>query len=249
MSSLFKDPCFEFMDPISQMVEPFISPVLDIAPSINGHINVPMSELQNFLYKTLYNKSAPITNLTDSFRIAPIDVARLVVNVDDMLSSLDSAHRDYVESNLEVILPSNNISFSGPDDVSGFGAVKVQMTDESLKPELIKRYFLSKLSRRIDSSSDDRAQLSTIVDSLSLSKKIVSGRTSRAKLNLIDAITRAIEEDTWRVRSSVVIWEIATSIDRVLCSRRGWGEDLANLVHFKIMTHSNKPIYSFARIT
>lgn len=252
--AILKDCYYESMDPISQMVEPLISPLLDIAEIIPHKYAIPFSQIRDRVLESfnLLNHKNSSISLQNIYNSAYLSAAELLIEHTDAekhLLKLDTDHSRYYKDLWDVTMPMDNISFElAQADSVDFGEVILHLDSSGLKPEVLKSKFLLIFREKINKAYASKEQVKLLVDSLSLSPSLVKGKTHNAVYRIACELSELIDADKWRIRSTSVMVDTADAVVRILESKQGWGEDLANLVHLKIMTHSNSPIYTFTKV-
>lgn len=249
MSLLLRDEKYESMDPISQMVEPFVSPVLDVIAKIGEDCFLDIDEIKKFILNNCpYAKPSRVSLSSGSANsITAKEILAFIPHINESLICLDDKHQKYILSNIMLSI-SGQVNFLYGETTKSEGRIHVFMLPKAQDASSIKSFFVQELRDSMNRSSADKHSIKTLVDALSLDPIIARGRASSALYTLSAQIATLIESDQWRVRSSIVIAEIARSLVKVLNASPGWGAELASLVHFKIMTHNNAPIYTFTRI-
>lgn len=252
--AILKDSYYESMDPISQMVEPLISPILDVAEILPHEYSIPFSQIRDRVLESfnLLNHKDSSISLQNVYNSAYFSAAELLIEHTDAekhLLKLDNVHRGYYKGLWDVTMPMDNISFElAQADSVDFGEVILDLDSSGLKPEVLKSKFLLIFREKINKAYASKEQVKLLVDSLSLSPSLVKGKTHNAVYRIACELSELIAADKWRIRSTSVMVDTADAVVRILESKQGWGEDLANLVHLKIMTHSNSPIYTFTKV-
>lgn len=252
--AILKDSYYESMDPISQMVEPLISPILDVAEILPHKYSIPFSAVMNSVledFKLLSSDQSKIDLLSahNNVYFTACDLLIRHTNAEAQLLKLDSEHRYYYRSLWDVTMPVNSVSFDLTDlESTNCGDVILHLDEKGLKQEALKARFLTIFRDSINRTHSSKEQVKMLVNSLSLNPALIKGKTGNAVYNIAIELSELIATDKWRIRSTAAIMDTARAIVRVLDGRQGWGEDLANLVHLKIMTHSNNPIYTFTKV-
>jgi len=249
MSLLLRDEKYESMDPISQMVEPFVSPALDVIAKIGDDCFVDLDEIKKFILNSwLYAHPSRVNLSSGSTNTITIkEIISFIPHVHESLNRLDDAHQKYLFSNAKISI-SGQVNFVYAETTSSEGRIRIFIPPKAQEVSSIKSFFVQELRDSMNRSAADKDSIKTLVDALSLDPVIARGRAGSALYALSSEVARLLESDQWRVRSSIVIGEMARSFVKVLNASPGWGAELASLVHFKIMTHNNAPIYSFTRI-
>jgi molybdopterin/thiamine biosynthesis adenylyltransferase len=237
------------MDPISQMVEPFVSPTLDVIAKIGDDCFVDLEEIKKFILNTWsYAKPSRVSLSAGSTNTMTIrEILSFVPHVYESLNCLDDTHQRYLFNNAKLSI-SGQVNFTHSETMRSEGRIHVFIPPKAQEVSSIKSFFIQELRDSMNRSAADKDSIKTIVDALSLDPFIARGRAGSALYALSAEIARLLESDQWRVRSSIVLGEMSRSFVKVLNASPGWGAELASLVHFKIMTHNNAPIYSFTRI-
>lgn len=252
--AILKDSYYESMDPISQMVEPLVSPVLDVAEVLPHKYSIPFSAVMNSVledFKLLSSDQSKI-DLLFAHNNAYLSASQLLIKHTDAeseLLKLDTAHRVYYKDLWDVTMPVNSVSFN-LTELNGVICedVILHLDEKGLKQDALRSRFISLFREKISKSHSNKEQMKLLVNSLSLNPAIAKGKTYNAVYNIACELSELMTADKWRIRSTAVMMDAADAVVRVLEARQGWGEDLANLVHLKIMTHNNSPIYTFTKV-
>lgn len=243
MSSLFKDPCFESMDPISKMVEPFTSPIFEVAQRHPMVYRIPFEKLR----KALVNDD--VSSLSRSSY--QLDSRRLLIDLTDVKATvggqLDPLHFTYYLSMWNIETSHDEMTFLAEDCAQDdYGDIVLSLDQDVFKQDAVKKWFTEAVKISINYTSTDKSQVKTLLEHLSFTKRDV-GRNLSSTKDLSQHVYELIKSDTWRIRSSSVLADLSDAFSSVLRADQGWGVKLTDLIHFKILTHSGNPLYSFPR--
>jgi hypothetical protein len=252
--AILKDSYYESMDPISQMVEPWVSPILDVAESLPRKYSIPFSAVMNSVLKDfkLLNSDQSKIDLLFAHNNLYLSASELLIRHTDaeaQLLKLDTAHRFYYKDLWDVTMPVNSVSFNLTElNDTSCEDVILHLDEKGLKPDVLKSRFIIIFRDKINKAYGNKEQVKLLVNSLSLNPTLAKGKTNNAVYHVACELSELITADKWRIRSTAVMMDAADAVVRVLEAKQGWGEDLANLVHLKIMTHNNSPIYTFTKV-
>lgn len=249
MSSLFKDPCFYSMDPISKMVEPFTSPIFEVAQNSPKTYTIPFDALRSRLVGD-YRKDRDAGDLRGS-SYHEIDARQLLIDFTDVKNTindqLDTAHFFYYTSMWSIETSHEKMEFALDDDCqSGYGDLVLSLNEDIFKQDMVKKHFTERVRLAIEQTFATKSQIKTLLEHLSLTKRDIDKNLS-SKRDLSLHVCELITSDKWRIRSSTVLADLGDAFSSVLNAEQGWGLKLTDLIHFKILTHSANPLYSFPR--
>ena len=247
MALLLRDSHYESMDPISQMVEPFVSPALDVMAKMSDGFYIDIKDVQDMV-GAFFKKESALSLHGDTHTLYTGDLVQLSPELRALMLEIDSTHQRYVQNNLRISLETESVKFTYGQPCALPGKVRISVDPKATEPSAVRDFFIAELKTVVNPSQVFKEGIKAIVDGLSLDNEILRGRTSQSTSKLLLELSRLIREDVWRIRSSVVIDQMGVCVAHVLNQSPGWGADLASLIHLKIMTHSKTPIYSFARI-
>jgi hypothetical protein len=250
MSLLLRDEKYESMDPISQMVEPFVSPALGVIISMGDECYIDAAKIADFISNDWRNTKPSTISLSSgvSSSLHIKDLISFVPFLSESLSKLDDTHQKFILSNIKFSLSSESIRFARGETTDINEKIRLFVPPKAQDQSYIKSFFIQELRDSICGCSANKEAIKTIIEGLSLDPVIARGRAGNSLYTLSAEIATLIASDKWRIRSSTVLCEMSRSLTKVLDSAPGWGAELASLVHLKIMTHANTPIYSFTRI-
>lgn len=249
MSSLFKDPCFESMDPISKMVEPFTSPIFEVAQNSPKTYTIPFDALRRRLVDD-FRKDRDTRNIR-SGSYHEIDARQLLIDFTDVRNTLndqlDTAHFFYYTSMWNIETSHEKMeSVLDDEGQSGYGDVVLSLNEDIFKQDVVKKWFTERVRISIEQTVTDKNQIKTLLEHLSFTKRDI-GKNLSSKRDLSLYVCELIASDKWRIRSSAVLADLGDAFSSVLNTDQGWGLKLTDLIHFKILTHSANPLYSFPR--
>lgn len=232
------------MDPISKMVEPFTSPIFEVAQRHPMVYRIPFEKLRKALVDDVLGKDLS----RSSFHL---DSRRLLIDLTDVKATvggqLDPFHFTYYLSMWNIETSHDEMTFLVEDDgQDGYGDIVLSLDHDVFKQDAVKKWFTEGVKISIEHATTDKDQVKTLLEHLSFTKRDV-GRNLSSTKDLSQHVYELIKSDTWRIRSSSVLADLSCAFSSVLRADQGWGVKLTDLIHFKILTHSGNPLYSFPR--
>lgn len=249
MAAVFVDEIYDKLDPISQMVEPFQCPVIDLLSLIPEEKKLSLEESRALMIKIMTHPSGPYIKVCDVVELIFPNVDLSIISRIRSTSAYSSILPEILSVDIQGEFCYNSTTGQVISDCT-FTLRKGPNITESNVMNMI----LTKIAKSVFfPNSLDADQLARVKDLAEILEAKVEHKTRRSSSYwskvIENALLEKIHANQWRIRSSQAMIDLVRLIDEIISGHSSnWHISKINLIHVKAIARTNKPIYKIAEL-